>query len=259
MLVVTSAWLCRREAVGLALKGTSGGIRSRAIYLSCSLMIGLRARLLQMMHPCIVPSWVYMGWGCELCVFITIADLWLGPDWLCRVSWPFQFAYLGFATSRVSEWPEGRFGGRKRIYSFVWKGLSSLAGSPGQMSCLGTGAPTRGWNPISVPSARRSLLEATTCPNTSRCIDSPEATAPSAPWTDQSRFPLPAQPSYSSRWQHFAHYISSDNLFVFTQQSMLLLDTTMSECPMSFKDDLRMKFFLGQGRGVFFLFCLFFF
>lgn len=40
---------------------------------------------------------------------------------------------------------------------------------------------------------------------------------------------------------------------------MLLLDTTMSECPMSFKDDLRMKFFLGQGRGVFFLFCLFFF
>lgn len=42
MLVVTSAWLCRREAVGLALKGTSGGIRSRAIYLSCSLMIGLR-------------------------------------------------------------------------------------------------------------------------------------------------------------------------------------------------------------------------
>lgn len=30
---------------------------------------------------------------------------------------------------------------------------------------------------------------------------------------------------------------------------MLLLDITMFECPMSFKDDLRMKFFLGQESG----------
>lgn len=118
------------------------------------------------------------------------------------------------------------------------------------MSCPGTGAPTRGWSPTSVQSVRRSLLEVTTCPNTSRCTGSHEATAPSAPWTDGSCFPLPAQPSHNSWWQHFAHYISSDNLFVSTEQSMLLLDTTMFECPTSFKDDLRMKLFLGQGSGV---------
>lgn len=69
--------------------------------------------------------------------------------------------------------------------------------------------------------------------------------------------PLP-QPSHSSRWQHFAHYISSDNLFVFTEQSMLLLDTTVSEYPVSFKDDLRMKLFWGQGRGMFLPFFFFF-
>lgn len=40
---------------------------------------------------------------------------------------------------------------------------------------------------------------------------------------------------------------------------MLLPDTTMSEYPTSFKDDLRMKFFLGQGRGMLLPFCLFFF
>lgn len=41
---------------------------------------------------------------------------------------------------------------------------------------------------------------------------------------------------------------------------MLLLDTTMFECPASFKDDLRIKLFLGQIRGVgcFFLFFFFF-
>lgn len=39
---------------------------------------------------------------------------------------------------------------------------------------------------------------------------------------------------------------------------MLLLDTTTSECLMSFKDDLRMKFFLGQGRGVLLPCCIFF-
>lgn len=41
---------------------------------------------------------------------------------------------------------------------------------------------------------------------------------------------------------------------------MLLLDITMFECPMSFKDDLRMKFFLGQESGAplsFFFFFLF--
>lgn len=32
---------------------------------------------------------------------------------------------------------------------------------------------------------------------------------------------------------------------------MLLLDTTVSEYPMSCKDDLRMKIFWGQGRGMF--------
>lgn len=32
---------------------------------------------------------------------------------------------------------------------------------------------------------------------------------------------------------------------------MLLLDTTVSEYPVSFKDDLRMKLFWGQGRGMF--------
>lgn len=127
------------------------------------------------------------------------------------------------------------------------------------MSCPGTGAPTRGWNPTSVLSARRSLLEVTICPNMSRCIGFHEATVPSAPWTDWCRLPLPAQPSYNSRWQHFVHYISSDNLFVSTEQSMLLLDTTTSECLMSFKDDLRMKFFLGQGRGVLLPCCMFFF
>lgn len=40
---------------------------------------------------------------------------------------------------------------------------------------------------------------------------------------------------------------------------MLLLDTTMFECPMSFKDDLRMKLFLGQGRGALLLFWFFVF
>lgn len=37
---------------------------------------------------------------------------------------------------------------------------------------------------------------------------------------------------------------------------MLLLDTTMSVCPMSFEDYLTMKFFLGQGRGMLLAFCL---
>lgn len=39
---------------------------------------------------------------------------------------------------------------------------------------------------------------------------------------------------------------------------MLLLDITMFECPMSFKDDLRMKFFLGQESGASLLFFFFF-
>lgn len=38
---------------------------------------------------------------------------------------------------------------------------------------------------------------------------------------------------------------------------MLLLDTTVSEHPTSFKDDMRMKFFLGQGRGMLLPICLF--
>lgn len=38
---------------------------------------------------------------------------------------------------------------------------------------------------------------------------------------------------------------------------MLLLDTTVSEYPVSFKDDLRMKLFWGQGRGMFLPFFFF--
>lgn len=39
---------------------------------------------------------------------------------------------------------------------------------------------------------------------------------------------------------------------------MLLLDTTMFECPTSFRDDLRTKLFLGQGSGALSPFCFFF-
>lgn len=61
------------------------------------------------------------------------------------------------------------------------KSFSSLAGSPGQMSCPGTGAPTQGSNPTSVQCVRRSLLAVTTCPSMSRCTGSRAATAPCAP------------------------------------------------------------------------------
>lgn len=40
---------------------------------------------------------------------------------------------------------------------------------------------------------------------------------------------------------------------------MLLLDTTMFECPASLKDDLRIELFLGQGSRVLLFFSFLFF
>ena len=105
-LRVVCAWICRREVAGQALKGTGRVIMSRLVLLSCTRVIWFRARLVQTLPPCVALSPELTWDEVDSCVF---------PSWLPTAGWdqpspvvcPFQFACLGFAAGRVSQWPEG--------------------------------------------------------------------------------------------------------------------------------------------------------
>lgn len=94
-LRMVHAWICRREVAGQALKGTGRGIETSAV--------------LVQLYPC---YWVYGKVHTNVasmhCVFPSLL-LTAGWDQTGPVVCPFQFARLDFATSGVSQWPEGTF------------------------------------------------------------------------------------------------------------------------------------------------------